>query len=688
MGRQDVLLAVTTLAFDISALELFLPLITGARIELVSRETVLDGVALGCALATSGATVMQATPATWRMLFDSGWKGDRHLKVLCGGEAMDRDLAGRLVSRCGTVWNMYGPTETTVWSSVARIESDEVTIGQPIANTRMYVLDLHREPVPRGVVGELWIGGEGVARGYLNRTDLTQERFIDDPFNPGERIYRTGDLARYLQDGRIECLGRIDNQVKIRGYRIELGEIETALSSHTGVRDCVVTAQKGQTGDLRLSAYMVPSGPHRPAIEDLRTYLRTILPDYMIPSAFAFLDVIPLTPNGKVDRNALPISGVVLSDPTIRYVAPRNELEQVMAEIWADVLGVQKVGVFDHFFELGGHSLLATRLISRIQAALHLELSIRSLFEAPTVAGLVQRLSDAQAARPALHPFERPAEIPLSYPQRRLWFLDRFEGPGPTYNIPLALRLVGPLNYLALEASLGDLVERHESLRTVFPEILGVPRQVILEAPNARPGLTVQPVTEKTLAESLAAAAQEGFDLSAQIPLRVRLFALSQNEHVLLLVVHHIACDGWSVAPLARDLGSAYAARCRDAVPGLPALPVQYADYTLWQQQNLGGETDPDSPIAHQIAFWTKTLQGLPEQLQLPTDRPRPMAATHDGDVVPLRFDQELHQSLLRLARKNQVTLFMVLQAGLAVLLTRTGSRHRYPNRQPDRWPH
>ncbi len=368
---------------------------------------------------------------------------------------------------------------------------------------------------------------------------------------------------------------------------------------------------------------------------------------------------------------------------TIRYVAPRNELEQVMAEIWADVLGVQKVGIFDHFFELGGHSLLATRLISRIQATLHLQVSIRSLFEAPTVAGLVQRLSDGQAARPALRPFERPAEIPLSFPQRRLWFLDRFEGPGPTYNIPLALRLVGPLNRTALEASLGDLVERHESLRTIFPETLGVPRQVILEASNARPGLAVQPVTEETLAESLAAAAQEGFDLSAQIPLRVRLFALSQNEHVLLLVVHHIACDGWSVAPLARDLGSAYTARCRDAVPGLPPLPVQYADYALWQQQNLGGETDPDSPIAHQIAFWTKTLQGLPEQLQLPTDRPRPMTATHDGDVVPLRFDRELHQSLLRLGRKNQVTLFMVLQAGLAVLLTRTGAGTDIPIGSP-----
>ena len=683
LTEEDVLLAVTTLAFDIAGLELFLPLITGARIELASRETALDGLALGRILSTSGATVMQATPATWRMLFDSGWKGDHRLKVLCGGEAMDRDLAARLVSACGSVWNMYGPTETTIWSAVARIESDELTIGRPIANTRMYVLDGQREPVPQGVVGELWIGGEGVARGYLNRTELTHECFIEDPFHQGGRMYRPGDLARRLQDGRLECLGRIDNQVKIRGYRIELGEIEAVLSTHEGVSNSVVATRKEHTGDARLLAYVVSNGAHRPAIEDLRAHLRTVLPDYMIPSAFAFLDAIPLTPNGKVDRNALPIPEADLSDLTVGYVAPRNQVEQVMAEIWADVLGVKKVGVFDHFFELGGHSLLATRLISRIQAALHLELSIRSLFEAPTVASLVQRLSDAQTARPALRPLERPAEIPLSFPQRRLWFLDRFEGPGPTYNIPLALRLFGPLDCAALEASLGDLVERHESLRTVFPETLGVPRQVILEAPNARPRLTAEPVTEGALARSLAAAAQEGFDLSSQIPLRVRLFTLSQNEHVLLLVLHHIAADGWSMAPLARDLGCAYAAHCQGAAPRLPALPVQYADYALWQQQTLGGETEPDSPIAQQLAFWTKTLGGLPEQLQLPTDQPRPAVASHHGDIVPLRFDRELHGSLLTLARENQVSLFMVLQAGLAVLLTRMGAGTDIPIGSP-----
>ena len=392
LKATDVLLAVTTLGFDIAGLELFLPLITGARIELTNNETALDGVALGRAISTSRATVMQATPATWRMLFESGWKGDRHLKALCGGEAMDRDLAVRLISACGSVWNMYGPTETTIWSSVARIESDEVSIGRPIANTRIYVLDGHREPVPRGVVGELWIGGEGVARGYLNRTDLTGERFVPDPFHEGARMYRTGDLARHLPDGRLDCLGRIDNQVKIRGYRIELEEIEAALSSHASVRDCVVAVRKEHTDDVRLVAYVVPTRAHRPPIEDLRTYLKTVLPDYMIPSAFAFLDAIPLTPNAKVDRSALPIHEADLSELTVGYVAPRNRVEHVMAQIWAEVLGLKKVGVFDHFFELGGHSLSATRLIARLKSAFQIDVPLRSIFIEPTIAGMSKQI--------------------------------------------------------------------------------------------------------------------------------------------------------------------------------------------------------------------------------------------------------------------------------------------------------
>jgi amino acid adenylation domain-containing protein len=392
LKETDVLLAVTTLAFDIAGLELFLPLIAGARIELASKETTLDGVALGSMLSQSGATVMQATPATWRMLFESGWKGDRSLKVLCGGETMGRDLAARLVAMCGSVWNMYGPTETTIWSSVGRVESDEVTIGLPIANTRMYVLDRYKESVPRGVVGELWIGGDGVARGYLNRAELTGERFVEDPFHKGGRMYRTGDLARQLPDGRLECLGRVDNQVKIRGYRIELEEIEAALSSHHSVRECVVAAVKEHSNDGRLAAYVVPRDARHAAIEDLRAHCKSLLPNYMIPSVFAFLDAIPLTPNGKVDRNRLPAFEVKLPDQTVEYVPPRNRVEGIMAEIWAGVLEVEKVSVFDNFFELGGHSLAATRLIARLNTAFEVDVPLKSIFIEPTIAGMSKHI--------------------------------------------------------------------------------------------------------------------------------------------------------------------------------------------------------------------------------------------------------------------------------------------------------
>ena len=392
MSETDVLLAVTTLSFDIAGLELFLPLITGARIELVSRVTTQDGAALARIISRSGATIMQATPVTWRLLFESGWKGDRNLKILCGGEAMDRELATRLVSSCGSVWNMYGPTETTIWSSLARIDSDEVTIGSPIANTQMYVLDGNRDPVPRGVVGDLWIGGEGVARGYLNRLDLTADRFQPNPFRQGERIYRTGDLARHLPDGRLVCLGRTDTQVKVRGYRIELDEIAAVLSSHPSVRECVVTAEKAQTGDSRLVAYVVSGTDQRPPTDDLRNHVRGLLPEYMIPSGFMFLDTLPLTPNGKVDRNALPAVPTSAFEAKSGYVAPRNKIEQIMSDAWSEVLGVEKVGVFDNFFELGGHSLSATRVIARLKSAFQIDLPLSSVFIEPTVAGLSKHI--------------------------------------------------------------------------------------------------------------------------------------------------------------------------------------------------------------------------------------------------------------------------------------------------------
>ena len=399
----------------------------------------------------------------------------------------------------------------------------------------------------------------------------------------------------------------------------------------------------------------------------------------MVPSAFVGLERLPLTPNGKLDRRALPAPE--LTPATVR--APRTPQEEILCALFAEVLGLARVGIDDNFFALGGHSLLVMRLISRIRASLDVEIAIRALFEAPTVEMLAQRLHEGEAARPALVRLPRPAEIPLSFAQRRLWFLHRLEGPSATYTIPLAVRLTGALEPAALEAGLGDVVERHESLRTIFPETLGVPRQLILEASAARPRLAIEAVTEAVLAEALAAAARQGFDLATESPLRAHLFALGEREHVLLLLLHHIAGDGWSMAPLWRDLARAYAARLEDKAPELAALPVQYADYTLWQHQVLGREDDAQSAIARQLAFWTSSLKDLPDQLDLPSDRHRPAVASYRGDRVPLHIGAELHRGLLALARAGQASLFMVLQAALAALLSRLGAGTDIPIGSP-----
>ena len=382
------------------------------------------------------------------------------------------------------------------------------------------------------------------------------------------------------------------------------------------------------------------------------------------------LDRLPLTPNGKLDRRALPAPDFAVE---VRR-PPRTPQEEILCGLFAEVLGLARVGIDDNFFALGGHSLLATRLISRIRVTLDVELTIRSLFEAPTVEALARRLDDGGAPRPALMRVARPAEIPLSYAQQRLWFLDRLEGPGPTYTIPLALRLTGALDVAALEAALGDLTDRHESLRTIFPDTLGVPRQLILESAAAPPRLVSELATASGLAAAMEAAVQRGFDLSCEPALRVHVFRLDPNEHVLLVLLHHIAGDGWSLAPLWRDLARAYAARRHGRCPDLPALPVQYADYTLWQQEALGHESDPHSAIARQLAFWTQPLTDLPDQIALPTDRPRPEVMSHRGGRVELGIGRRLHIRLLALAGASRASLFMVLQAALAALLTRIGA--------------
>ncbi len=547
-------------------------------------------------------------------------------------------------------------------------------------STRTYVLDAGLEPVPIGAIGELYVAGAGLARGYVRRPGLTAERFVADPFgSPGSRMYRTGDLARWRRDGELDLLGRADTQVKIRGFRIEPGEIEAVLVRHADVSQAAVIAREDEPGDKRLVAYVVanPGQPLDPS--GLRAHLAQGLPDYMVPSAFVVLDALPLTTNGKLDRRALPA-------PEVRAATrrgPRTPHEEIVCGLFADVLRLERVGIDDDFFALGGHSLLATRLIGRIRARFDVELSIRSLFEAPTVEALVRCLAEGEAARPPLRPVARPAEILLSFAQRRLWFLDRIESGRAIYTIPVAVRLTGALDVAALEGALGDLVARHESLRTVFPDTLGVPRQHIVEEAAAKVRLEQMSVTEDTVAEALAAAAGRGFDLATELPVRAHLFALAPDEQVLLLLFHHIAGDGWSSTPLARNLGKAYAARRAGAAPDLPPLPVQYADYTLWQHAVLGDESDPDSLIARQLAFWTETLEGLPDQITLPTARPRPPVASYRGDRIAVTIGAGLHRNLLALANACRSSLFMVLQAGFAALLTRLGAGTDIPIGSP-----
>ena len=481
LTEKDIFLAVTTICFDIAALEIFLPLITGVKLVIAGREEVRDGNLLSDRISDCGATVMQATPSGWSVLLDSGWRASEGFKILCGGEDLSRQLADRLLEGRGSLWNLYGPTETTIWSTIGKIEPGKspVPIGRPIANTRIYILDSHSQPVPVGVHGELWIGGDGLARGYLKRPELTAERFVLDPFSdqPGKCLYRTGDLARYRPGGNIELLGRLDNQVKIRGYRVELGEIEATLDQHPTVKDCVVVACEHESRlGKNLVGYVVPREHSVPSVTELRGYLREKLPEYMIPSSFVVLEALPLTPNGKVDRNRLPPPDGTRPPVTREFVAPRTEIEELIAQTWREVLKIENVGIYDNFFELGGHSLLATQIVARLQEAFNKEVPLRVLFDAPTIAELVRELEtiirDGHAPElPPIVPVPRDGPLPLSLNQEHLWRLDQMMPGTHFFNMPYVYRLSGELNVEALEKALREIIRRHEALRTVFGEV-------------------------------------------------------------------------------------------------------------------------------------------------------------------------------------------------------------------------
>ncbi|MEU3711048.1 non-ribosomal peptide synthetase [Streptomyces catenulae] len=583
-----------------------------------------------------------------------------------GGEALTLSAAVKEVFRGDgdrRLDNCYGPTETHMATGyrmprrAAEWPADP-PIGRPIGNTQVYVLDRWLQPVPAGVVGELYIGGAQLARGYLRRPGQTAGRFVANPYGPpGGRMYRTGDLVRWRADGELLFVGRADHQVKIRGFRIELGEIETLLLRHPDVAQVAVVPVEDRAGK-RLVAYVVP-GAEEPGADVLRRYTAAALPDYMVPSAFVLLDRLPLSPNGKLERKELlpPV-------PESAGRAPRSRVERVLCEIWAEVLDAPAVGIDDDFFALGGHSLTVTKVISRVRGRLGADLPVRALFEHRTPAELGALLGDAVDAGPRLTARPRPERIPLSSAQQRLWFLNRLEGPSPTYNNPLVSRLSGPLDKDALATALHDVVVRHESLRTTFPETGGKPEQRILPGDRAVPVLTVEHVAADALDARLREAARYAFDLAAEIPLRAWLFALGGDEHVLLVLVHHIASDGWSLAPLGRDIGVAYTARSGGTAPVWSPLPVQYADYTLWQHDTLGA-------MADQTDFWRTELAALPDEIGLPFDRPRPAAASYRGGTVELRVPADVHRRLVELARSRGVTTFMVFQTAVAVLLAK-----------------
>ena len=653
-------------AFDFSVWEIWSALLHGGRLVVVPESVAASPEDFHALLVRERVSVLNQTPSAVAALSPQGLESAALLVAgeACSAEVVDRWAPGRVMI------NGYGPTETTVYATISAplTPGSGVPIGLPVPGAALFVLDRWLRPVPAGVVGELYVAGRGVGVGYVRRPGLTGSRFVPCPFGtPGTRMYRTGDLVCWRADGQLAYLGRADEQVKIRGYRIELGEIRAALAALDGVDQAVVIAREDRPGDKRLVGYITGAAD----AAETRIALAERLPAYMVPAAVVLVEALSLTPNGKLDTRALPAPEYHDVD---RYRAPANAVEEILTGIYAQVLGVERVGVDDSFFDLGGDSLSAMRLVAAVNTGLDADLSVRALFDAPTVARLAPCIGGAAVRREPLVARERPTVLPLSFAQSRLWFVDQLQGPSPVYNMAVALRLHGRLDADALGAALADVVDRHESLRTMFVARDGTPQQVVVPAERADLGWRVVDATgwsAERLEAAIGVAARHTFDLATEIPLRATLFRVADDEHVLVGVVHHIAADGWSLTPLVRDLGVAYAARQQGQVPGWAELPVQYVDYTLWQRAQFGDLDDGFSRIAAQLAYWQDALAGMPERLELPTDRPYPVVADLRGASVTVDWPAELQQRVHEVAVEYNATSFMVIQAGLAVLLSR-----------------
>ncbi|QSQ25805.1 non-ribosomal peptide synthase/polyketide synthase [Pyxidicoccus parkwayensis] len=682
LGPEETLLLIAPISFDASTLEVWGALLHGAKLAVFPPHAPSDVHELESVLKKHGVTTLHLTAGLFTQVVDTHLEGLRTVKqLLTGGDVVSAPHVKRVLEELRIpVTACYGPTETTLFASCHRMtEASQVgasvPIGRPIGNTQAYVLDASGQPVPAGVVGELYVGGDGVARGYVEQPALTAERFVPDGFSgvAGARLYRTGDLARWRKDGVLEFLGRADAQVKVRGYRIELAEVESALQRREEVREAVVMAREDGPGGKRLVAYVTAREGREVEPQALRTYLGATLPEYMVPSAVVVLEALPLTSNGKVDRKALPAPDFALARAEV-YVEPRTDTERTLAGLFEEVLGVKQVGLHGNFFELGGHSLLATRAVSRLRAAFGIELPLRELFEAPTVLALAERIdcltrtgSGLFAAPPLKAREDRSGPPPLSFAQQRLWFLDQLKPGSALYNIPSAVRLTGPLDSKALERSFEALVRRHESLRTTFRTEAGVPVQVITESPV----LDWRELDLSTLPESearlhVARESLRPFDLEQGPLFRPTLLKLSAEDHVLVLVLHHIVSDGWSTGVLVREVGALYDAFSRGLPSPLPTLPIQYADYAVWQRGWLSGEV-----MEEQLGWWKAQLAGAPPHVELPTDFPRPPSLSNRGSTVQVRLSRELSDALKVLAQGEGATPFMLLLAAFQVLLSR-----------------
>ncbi|MGB6180250.1 MAG: amino acid adenylation domain-containing protein [Rhodococcus sp. (in: high G+C Gram-positive bacteria)] len=671
VSEKSVVLGVASPSFDASIFEQLMALSAATTLAL-APSGVFGGEELADYIREKNVTHVVITPAALGSLDPGGL--EQIESIISAGEALPSEVAARWTPHTA-LRNAYGPTETTMIGSISAplAPGARITIGSPIRGTRQVVLDNRLRPVPIGVVGELYLAGVDLARGYANRVGLTASRFVAGPWaDVGGRMYRTGDLVRWTEDGDIVYVGRADTQVKIRGFRIELGEIDAVLATHPSIRTAVTVAHRQSSGATVLAAYVVLLPDRTMDQSELLRLAAQHLPSHMIPSAVVVLDHLPVTVNGKVDHRRLPEP--VLASREFR--APTTVVEEIVASVFTQLMGVDKVGLDDDFFALGGNSLIATRAVSRLGAQLGTQVSVRTLFEAPTVESLAARLQQGGhgVSREPLVRRERTGPTPLSLAQRRMWFLNQFDPSSVAYNIPLALRLEGELDVAALQVAIMDVVDRHEALRTSYPDTPDGPVQVIHEPEAVVPDLTPVPVSAEDLHSELLSFAMTTFQVTEHVPLVGRLFAVDDTEFVLAIVVHHISADGASLIPLARDLMAAYSARIAFYAPTWTPLPVQYTDYTLWQREVLGSEDDPTSLIAQQERYWVEMLRDAPDLLPLPIDRARPLRSSLVGSTHPFEIDAALHRKMIDLASRHRTTLFMVVHAALAVTLAKISS--------------